>query len=54
MTYIKDLIHIPDQVGRGDFVLRLSEGITDLNPLFPLPPVYPKRCFNGCPPKANS
>jgi len=29
MTYIKDLIHIPDHVGRGDFVLRLSEGITD-------------------------
>jgi len=29
MTQIKDLIHIPDQVGRGDFVLRLSEGITD-------------------------
>lgn len=29
MTYIKDLIHIPDHVGRGDFVLRLSEGIID-------------------------
>jgi hypothetical protein len=29
MTYIKDLIDIPDHVGRGDFVLRLSEGITD-------------------------
>ena len=29
MTLIKDLIHIPDHVGRGDFVLRLSEGITD-------------------------
>ena len=29
MTYIKDLIAIPDHVGRGDFVLRLSEGITD-------------------------
>jgi len=28
-TYIKDLIAIPDHVGRGDFVLRLSEGITD-------------------------
>jgi hypothetical protein len=28
-TYIKDLIDIPDHVGRGDFVLRLSEGITD-------------------------
>lgn len=29
MTYIKDLINIPDHVGRGDFVLRLSEGVTD-------------------------
>ena len=29
MTYIKDLIEIPDHIGRGDFVLRLSEGITD-------------------------
>lgn len=29
MPYIKELIHIPDHVGRGDFVLRLSEGITD-------------------------
>lgn len=29
MAYIKDLIDIPDHVGRGDFVLRLSEGITD-------------------------
>jgi hypothetical protein len=28
-TYIKDLIDIRDNVGRGDFVLRLSEGITD-------------------------
>ena len=29
MPYIKELINIPDHVGRGDFVLRLSEGITD-------------------------
>ena len=29
MSYIKDLIEIPDHVGRGDFVLRLSEGLTD-------------------------
>jgi hypothetical protein len=29
MTYLKDLIEIPDHVGRGDFVLRLSEGVTD-------------------------
>lgn len=29
MTYIQELIQIPDHVGRGDFVLRLSEGITD-------------------------
>jgi len=29
MTLIKDLIHIPHHVGRGDFVLRLSEGVTD-------------------------
>jgi hypothetical protein len=27
--YIKDLIQLPEQVNRGDFVLRLSEGITD-------------------------
>jgi len=24
-TYIKDLIHLPEQVNRGDFVLRLTE-----------------------------
>ena len=29
MTYIKDLIEIPERIGRGDFVLRLSEGVTD-------------------------
>lgn len=29
MTYIKELIEIPDQVGRGDFVLKLSAGVTD-------------------------
>ncbi|MCF3648627.1 hypothetical protein [Synoicihabitans lomoniglobus] len=29
MTFIKDLIQIPDHVGKGDFVLRLSEGVTD-------------------------
>lgn len=28
MTYIKDLIELPDRVRRGDFVLRLTEGIT--------------------------
>lgn len=28
-TYIKDLIDIPEHIGRGDFVLRLSEGVTD-------------------------
>ena len=27
-TYIKDLIELPDQVRRGDFVLRLTEGVT--------------------------
>lgn len=27
MTYIKDLIELPDQVLRGDFVLKLSEGL---------------------------
>lgn len=27
MTLIKDLIHIPERVQRGDFVLRLSEGV---------------------------
>ncbi|TVR43180.1 MAG: phage resistance protein, partial [Planctomycetota bacterium] len=30
MTYLKDLIHIPEQVNRGDFVLNLAEGV--LNP----------------------
>jgi len=29
MTFIKDLIEIPDTVNQGDFVLRLTEGITD-------------------------
>jgi hypothetical protein len=28
MTYIKELIELPDRVLRGDFVLRLSEGVT--------------------------
>lgn len=28
MTYIKDLIELPDRVRRGDFVLRLTEGVT--------------------------
>jgi hypothetical protein len=27
-TYIKDLLNLPDQVRRGDFVLRLTEGVT--------------------------
>jgi hypothetical protein len=27
--YIKNLIRIPEHVGKGDFVLRLSEGVTD-------------------------
>lgn len=27
-TYIKDLIELPDRVRRGDFVLRLTEGVT--------------------------
>jgi len=26
--YIKDLIELPEQVSRGDFVLRLTEGVT--------------------------
>lgn len=29
MTYIKELIELPDQVRRGDFVLKLSEGVTN-------------------------
>lgn len=28
MTFIRDLIHIPEQVYQGDFVLKLSEGVT--------------------------
>lgn len=27
--YIKDLIKIPEHIGKGDFVLRLAEGVTD-------------------------
>jgi hypothetical protein len=27
-TYIKDLIELPDRIRRGDFVLRLTEGVT--------------------------
>ena len=27
-TYIRDLIELPDRVRRGDFVLRLTEGVT--------------------------
>lgn len=27
MTHLKDLIHIPEQVNRGDFVLNLAEGV---------------------------
>ena len=29
MTLIKDLIEIPEAVHRGDFVLKLTEGVTD-------------------------
>ena len=29
MTFIKDLIDIPDRVQKGDFVLKLTEGVTD-------------------------
>lgn len=29
MSYVKDLFHIPDYFGRRDFVLRLSESVTD-------------------------
>ena len=28
MTMLKDLIHIPERVHQGDFVLKLSEGVT--------------------------
>lgn len=28
MTFLKDLIHIPERVHQGDFVLKLSEGVT--------------------------
>jgi hypothetical protein len=28
MTFIKDLIEIPDHVEKGSFVLRLAEGVT--------------------------
>lgn len=28
-TYLKDLIHIPRQVNRGDFVINLAQGVTD-------------------------
>ena len=29
MTLLRELIHIPEYVQKGDFVLRLSEGVTD-------------------------
>ena len=29
MTLIKDLIHIPERVHQGDFVLQLSKGVTE-------------------------
>ncbi|MFW6333519.1 MAG: phage resistance protein, partial [Thermodesulfobacteriota bacterium] len=29
MTLIKDLIHVPERVNKGDFVLRLTEGVQD-------------------------
>ncbi len=28
MTLLRDLIHIPERVHQGDFVLKLSEGVT--------------------------
>lgn len=28
MTMLKDLAHIPERVHQGDFVLKLSEGVT--------------------------
>ena len=30
MTLIKDLIEIPEQVQKGDFVLRLTEGVNQV------------------------
>jgi hypothetical protein len=29
MTLLRDLIHIPDHVHKGDFVLRLADGVRD-------------------------
>jgi len=47
-TYIKDLIELPDQVRRGDFVLRLTEGVTKPEETLDTYVVTPQlvRCFD--------
>jgi hypothetical protein len=47
-TYIKDLIELPDQVRRGDFVLRLTEGVTKPEETLNTYVVTPQlvRCFD--------
>src|SRR5271165_1805921 len=46
--YIKDLIKIPEHVGKGDFVLRLAEGVTDPEETVNQYEVTPQlvRCFD--------
>src|SRR5215469_12502142 len=47
-TYIKDLLSLPDQVRRGDFVLRLTEGVTRPEETLETYVVTPQlvRCFD--------
>lgn len=47
-TYIKDLLNLPDQVRRGDFVLRLTEGVTRPEETLETYVVTPQlvRCFD--------
>lgn len=48
-TYIKDLIELPERVRRGDFVLRLTEGVTKPEETVAEYVVTPQlvKCFDG-------
>ena len=49
MTLIKDLIEIPEQVQKGDFVLRLTEGVNQVEQTLKQYVVTPelKDCFDN-------
>jgi len=51
MTLIKDLIHIPERVQKGDFVLRLTEGVNRADETLRDYVVTPEleECFNSAP-----